>query len=126
MSKTAKIVRNSLIFLAFGAALPAAWAAQAPPAQTQAQTHLNIPIQAADSPPRPRVLDLKAPDVTEVMTPDEMASVIAPPDEFEVVAPETVAVHSATYAPYVPSGFGALYWAALHPFSAWRILAPVQ
>lgn len=123
MSKATKILHNSLILLAFGAAMaPAAWAVEAPPAQTQ----FSVPVQPADSPPTPRLLDLKAPDVKDVMTPDEMASVVAAPDEFEVYAPDTVAVHGATFAPYVPSGFGALYWGALHPFSAWRILAPVQ
>jgi hypothetical protein len=122
MSRTAKILRNSLILLAFGATVPAAWAMDAPPASTQ----FNVPVHPADSPPTPRILDLKAPDVRDVMTPDEMASALAVPDEFDVLAPETVAVQGDTYSPYVPSGFGALYWAALHPFSAWRILAPAQ
>ena len=122
MGKAAKILRSSLILLALGAAVPAVWAVEASPAKSQ----FSVPVQPADAPPTPHLLDLKAPDVKDVMTPDEMASILTPPDEFEVLAPETVAVHGATYVPYVPSGFGALYWAALHPFSAWRILAPVQ
>ena len=122
MSKAAKILRSSLILLAFGAAVPTVWAVEASPAKSQ----FSVPVRSADTPPTPRLLDLKAPDVKDVMTPDEMASILTPPDEFEVVAPDTVAVHGATFAPYVPSGFGALYWAALHPFSSWRILAPVQ
>jgi hypothetical protein len=122
MSKAARILGKSLILLALGAAGSAAWAVNAPPAATP----FSVPVQAADTPPTPRVLDLKAPDVRDVMTTDEMAAAIAAPDEFDVLAPDTVAVHSLPQAPYVPSGFGALYWAALHPFSAWRILAPAQ
>jgi hypothetical protein len=123
MSKAAKILCNSLILLAMGAAVPAAWAASpADPA-----THFSVPIQPADVPPKPRVLDLKAPDVRDVMSPEEMAAALSVPEETEVVeGPETVAVHGAVQAPYVPSGFAALYWAATHPLSAWRILAPAQ
>jgi len=72
-------------------------------------------------------MDLKAPDIREVMTPEELAAATAPPpDEFEIIGPETVAVHGAPQPVYVPSGFAALYWAAIHPLSAWRILTPVQ
>lgn len=122
MSKAATNLRNSLILLALSAAASSAWAADAPPTQSQ----FNVPIQAADTPPTPRVLDLKAPDVRDVMTTDEMAAAIGVPDEFDVLAPDEVAVRGLPQSPYVPSGFGALYWAALHPFNAWRILAPVQ
>lgn len=122
MSNAAKILRSSLILLTLGAAVPAVWAASTP----DPQTHFAVPIQAADTPPTPRILDLKSPDIRDVMTADEMAAALAPTDELEVIGPDAVAVHGATPAPYVPAGFGALYWAALHPLSAWRILAPVQ
>ena len=122
MSKAAKILGNSLILLTLAAAVPAAFAANTP----EPPSHFGVPIQAADTPPSPRILDLKAPDIRDVMTADEMAAALAPPDELEVIGPDAVAVHGATPAPYVPSGFGALYWAALHPMSAWRILAPAQ
>jgi hypothetical protein len=121
MSKAAKIVCNSLILLTLGAAVPAAFAANTPE-----PLRFVVPIQSADSPPTPRILDLKAPDIRDVMTADEMAAALAPPDELEVIGPDAVAVHGATPAPYVPAGFAALYWAALHPVSAWRILVPVQ
>jgi hypothetical protein len=122
MRKTAKLLRNSLILLTLGAAGPVAWAASTP----EPKSHFAVPIQSADTPPTPRIMDLKAPDIRDVMTQDEMAAALAPTDELEVIGPDAVAVHGATPAPYVPAGFGALYWAALHPMSAWRILAPVQ
>jgi hypothetical protein len=128
MSKATRVVRNSLILLAWGAAIPAAaWSAEtlapgtsAPP---EPKVQFSVPFQASDA----HVLNLKAPDIRDVMTADELAAAtVMPPDELEIVGPETVAVHGAPLPVYVPSGFAALYWAAIHPLSAWRILAPVQ
>ncbi len=128
MSKATTGLRNSLILLAWSAAIPASgWASEtlspgtsAPP---EPKAHFSVPFRA----PEGHILDLKAPDIREVMTPDELAAATAtPPDEFEIIGPETVAVHGAPQPVYVPSGFAALYWAAIHPLSAWRILAPVQ
>jgi hypothetical protein len=126
MSKTVRIARTSLILLTLGAAVPAVWAANAaaPPSHTGRQ--FSVPVQPADAPPTPRILDLKAPDVHDVMTTDEMAAALNPPNDVEVLDSGAVAVHSESPAPYVPGGFAALYWAAIHPFSAWRIFTPVQ
>jgi len=89
----------------------------------QPKVQFSVPFQPSDK----HVLDLKAPDIRDVMAPDQLAAATAvPPDEFEIIGPETVAVHGVQQSVYVPSGFAALYWAAIHPFSAWRILAPVQ
>lgn len=104
MAKKVTILRSSLLSLALAAAIPAAWAAE--PAAT-------------------RVPDLKAPDIHAVMTSEQIAAAIPAYDETEVIEPETVQVHSETPPPYVPGGFAALYWAALHPSDAWRIVAPV-
>jgi hypothetical protein len=128
MSKATQVLRNSLILLAWGAAIPAAaWSAEtlapgtsAPP---ESKVHFSVPFQASNG----HVLDLKAPDIRNVMTADELAAATAmPSDGFETIGPETVAVHGVPQPVYVPSGFAALYWAAIHPLSAWRILAPVQ
>jgi len=126
MSKTARIVRSSLILLTLGAAVPTVWAASAATPPQSAGAQFSVPVQSANTPPTPRILDLKAPDVRDVMTTDEMAAAIAPPNDVEVLESGAVAVHSEIPGPYVPGGFAALYWAALHPFSAWRIFAPVQ
>ncbi len=128
MSKKTKVLRNSLILLAWSAAIPAVtWAAEtlapgtsAPP---ESKVHFSVPFKAPDA----HVLDLKAPDIRDVMSADEVAAATAtPPEEFDIIGPETVAVHGAPQPVYVPSGFAALYWAAIHPLSAWRILTPVQ
>ena len=124
MTKKPNILRNSLLALAFAAAVPATWAAD--PAGP-VKTSFSVSAQSADSaPPAPRLMNLKAPDVKDVMSEDEMDAAIQSQDETEVLEPDTVAVHGAVAVPYVPSGFAALYWAAIHPMSAWRILAPAQ
>lgn len=104
MAKKVTILRSSLLSLALAAAIPAAWAADPAPAKAP---------------------DLKAPDIHAVMTSDQIAAAVPVADETDVIEPETVQVHSDPPPPYVPSGFGALYWAALHPAEAWRIVAPV-
>ena len=73
-----------------------------------------------------KVLDLKSPDIHDVMSADEIAAALPNPDETELDGPETVQVHGAVPAPYVPGGFAALYWAVTHPLQSWRVLAPVQ
>ncbi len=114
MSKSARLLRNSLMFLTLAGALPLLAAAA------------DAPAPAAPAPQVPRLLDLKAPDIHDVMTPGEIAAALPDPQEMEVVEPDTVQVHGAAPAPYVPGGFAALYWAVLHPMDSWRILAPVQ
>jgi hypothetical protein len=151
MIRGTQVVRNSLISLVMGIAAAAAWAAPPPSsapsatdktapssngvvlgdsatvaAATQPAPGLNIPIETPPQPPRPRVLDLKAPDIREVMSMDQIAAAIPNPNDLDIMEPETVMIHGGTPPPYVPGGFGALYWAAIHPASAWRILAPVQ
>jgi hypothetical protein len=120
MSKNATILRNSLIVLALGAAVPATWADSSPP--------FSVAVHSAASPPvNHRTLDLTPPDIRDVMPADELNAALPNPDETEFVGePETVQVQGAPPAPYIPGGFAALYWAATHPVSAWRILVPVQ
>ncbi len=153
MSNGPKILRNSLISLAACFAGATAWAASppasgvklgdsAPLATRQAAVDqavsgtarvdegaavagLNLPVQSP-TPPKPRIMDLRPPDIREVMSSEQIAAAIPNPDDVEVVGPETVQVRGETPPPYVPSGFAALYWAATHPSSAWRILAPVR
>jgi hypothetical protein len=119
MTKKVTILRGSLLSLALAAAIPAAWAADS-------TTTLNVPVRNSSTPPTPKVLYLKAPDIHSVMTSDQIAAAIPNPDETEIIEPETVQVHSEAPPPYVPGGFAALYWAAIHPTDAWRIVVPVQ
>jgi hypothetical protein len=120
MSNNSKILRNTLISLAFAAAIPAAWADDPPP-------QFTVTAQDSTQPPRLlKVLDLKEPDIHDVMSADEIAAALPNPDETELDGPETVQVHGAVPAPYVPGGFAALYWAVTHPLQSWRVLTPVQ
>jgi hypothetical protein len=119
MSNNYKVLRNTLISLAFAAAIPAAWADDPP----------KFSVTAANSTQPPKlvkVLDLKSPDIHDVMSADEIAAALPNPDETELDGPETVQVHGAVPAPYVPGGFAALYWAVTHPLQSWRVLAPAQ
>jgi hypothetical protein len=118
MSNSSKVLRNTLISLAFAAAIPAAWADDAP--------KFSVTAQDSTQPPRPlKALDLKAPDIHDVMSADEIAAALPNPDETELDEPETVQVQGGVPAPYVPGGFAALYWAVTHPLQSWRIVAPV-
>ena len=120
MSKS-KTLRNSLILLTLGMSAPAVWAVEEP----SAVGRLDIPIQTTPTPPRPHVLDLRVPDIHEVMSSEQIAAAV-PNEEVTIVEPETVQVRGATPPPYVPSGFAALYWAATHPSNAWRIFTPAE
>jgi hypothetical protein len=115
MRDMATLLRNSLLCVALGVALPAAWASDPP----------NPSVPQNSTTPPARVLDLKAPDIHQVMSPQAIAAAIPNTDEPDIDQ-DTVRVHSEIPAPYVPGGFGALYWAVTHPLEAWRILAPVQ
>jgi hypothetical protein len=134
MSNNSKVLHNTLISLAFAVAIPAAWADEpvAPPTATQTATPTATPtkfsVTATDSTQVPhlmKVLDLKSPDIHDVMSADEIAAVLPGPEENEL-DPETVQVHGAVPAPYVPGGFAAIYWGLTHPLQSWRVLAPVQ
>jgi hypothetical protein len=130
MTRGAKVLRNSLIFLALSAATASLGVAAEVPLGSSANApgpavQLNVPIGSASTPPTPQLLNLKAPDIHDVMTPGEIEAAM-PPDEQEMLGPETVDVQGEVPAPYVPMGFAALYWAAYHPMDSWRILAPVQ
>jgi len=123
MSRRATVLRNSLIALALSASLPAAWADGA------AYNHgFKVPIQSASTPPAPpaRKLDLRAPDIRDVMSADQLNAALPNPEEVEVGGADTVQVQGEPPPPYVPGGFAALYWAATHLASSWRILAPIQ
>jgi hypothetical protein len=122
MAKKVTILRGSLLSLALAltAAIPAAWAADG-------ATTPRAPVQNRSTPPAPapKVLNLKVPDIHAVMTSDQIAAATPNPDENDLIEPETVQVQGGTPPPYVPGGFAALYWGAMHPTEAWRIVAPV-
>jgi hypothetical protein len=68
-------------------------------------------------------LDLSAPPMSHLMTPEQVQALIGEPDDPE---PEEVMVEQGRYQDPVPQGqIPALAWALLHPLQAWRIFAPV-
>jgi hypothetical protein len=72
-------------------------------------------------------LNLNAPDVRTVVSPDELKEPLPSGDqEDQSQDADTVQVKAESNAPDVPGGFGALWWAINHPSQAWRIVAPAQ
>ena len=140
MGNDSRVLRNTLISLAFAATISAAWADDPvatptatptanPTAGAPTATPPKFSVTATDSTQVPhltKVLDLKSPDIHDVMSADQIAAVLPVPDETELDDPETVQVHGAVPAPYVPGGFAAIYWGLTHPLQSWRVLAPVQ
>jgi hypothetical protein len=73
-----------------------------------------------------RPLDLTAPPVERVLTPQEMRSFVEEPTQEEDAPPEDVTVTGPHYLEPVPNGaFGAVPWALMHPLQAWRIFTPI-
>jgi hypothetical protein len=83
---------------------------------------------AMSSPPGPREpiarpLDLSAPPINHVMTPEQVQALIGDTDD---PGPEDVMVQESRYQAPVPRGqIQALTWALVHPLQAWRIFTPV-
>jgi hypothetical protein len=73
-------------------------------------------------------LNLNAPDIRTVVSPDELKEPLPSNDEVtETEEADTVAVKGDKGPPPdVPGGFGALWWAVNHPSQAWRILTPAE
>ena len=70
-----------------------------------------------------RPLDLSAPPVSHVMTPEQVQALLDQPDDDQ---PEEVMVEEGRYESPVPRGqVRALAWALMHPLEAWRIFTPV-
>jgi len=80
-----------------------------------------------DSSGSQKALNLTAPDIRTVVSPDELKEPLPSNEQItESDESQTVAVKGETDAPDVPGGFGALWWALNHPSQAWRILAPAE
>jgi hypothetical protein len=87
----------------------------------------TTPSQAAAAAP-PKTLDLRAPDVTKLVSAEELAQLMRGTvveevalDEVKVEGPSEVPVDR----PPVWPGLLAPFWALTHPTQAWRILAPL-
>lgn len=76
----------------------------------------------------PKPLDLRAPDITELYSEDEIKRFLsrAIDPDIEEIEVEDARTHEAP--PSSPEVWGAIaapFWALLHPTQAWRIIAPI-
>ena len=94
----------------------------APARQVSARQERGRSDQRSREMPR-RPLDLTAPPINHVMTPEQVQALIAEPEDS---TPEDVMVEQSRYQAPVPRGqVQALTWALMHPLEAWRIFTPV-
>jgi hypothetical protein len=72
-------------------------------------------------------LDLRPPDVTKVLTSQQLAALLEKLEDenIEEVEVEGVRVRPQSFTPRVWPAIAAPFWALLHPTQAWRIFAPI-
>jgi hypothetical protein len=72
-------------------------------------------------------LDLRAPDIEDILTPQQIADALASTREgnIEEIEVEGVRTRLAPSSPDVWLAIAAPFWALLHPTQAWRIFAPI-
>lgn len=77
--------------------------------------------------PAVKQLDLRPPDVTTLLTPQQIHQLLAKTlaDDIEGVEVEGTRDLPPPSTPRVWGGIAAPFWALLHPTQAWRILAPL-
>jgi hypothetical protein len=77
--------------------------------------------------PVPETLDLRAPDITRLYTPQQIQAALAGTYERNIEEVEVYGPHErpVPITPQVWSGIAAPLWALLNPVQAWRIFAPI-
>ena len=88
---------------------------------------LNMSLQcfalsSSTSGPSAKTLDLRAPDIRQLVPEAELRQRL---DEPEEVRETEVQVEGVRPEIYVPGGLASLPWAVMHPTQAWRIFLPV-
>jgi hypothetical protein len=117
MIRTSKLVFVALLLTSIAGAAAADPLAQS----TQA-------AKAADArPQRARQLDLRAPDITQIYSREQIARVLAATkgDNIEEVEVEGERAPLPPNTPNVWPTIAAPIWALLHPLQAWRIFVPM-
>ncbi len=115
----AALVVWSVAALADDAPQPAA-------ATTAHQAEPNAAAKHAAAGAAGHPLDLSAPPVKHVLTPEQVQSLTAEQPDEDGNPPDDVTVNRERYLDPVPTGtFRALPWALLHPLDAWRIFTPI-
>ena len=74
-----------------------------------------------------KALDLRAPDITTLYSPQQIAQFLAKTfnDNLESVEVEGERDRAPTSTPTVWGGLAAPFWALVNPVQAWRIFAPL-
>jgi hypothetical protein len=113
---------STVLIVAAGLALAAAAAhADEAAVANSATTASTVPV----APVKP--LDLKAPEITELYTSEQLAAMLAKMDaqHLEGVEVEGERIPAPRFTPEIWPGIGAPFWALLHPTQAWRIFGPI-
>jgi hypothetical protein len=116
--KTAVIASLSFLLSAFAGTVGAAQ-----PAQVAAMQATPVAQTAP-----PRKLDLRAPDITKLYTPEQLNGILEASRTDNIEEVEVEAARGKTHAPSTPDVWGGLaapVWALIHPLQAWRIIAPL-
>ena len=90
----------------------------------------NAQNASHDEPPpvsAPTRLDLRAPDIRRLLTPEQIAAAIgrARDENIEEVEVEGTRTRPPPATPEVWGGLATPVWALFHPTQAWRIFAPL-
>jgi len=88
----------------------------------------NTAVFAAKTAPPHKPLDLRAPQITQLYTSEELNRILATTfirEDIEEVQVESGREHQPTDTPSVWPGIAAPVWALLNPAQSWRIFAPL-
>lgn len=88
----------------------------------------NAAVIPAKAQPPHQPLDLRAPQITQLYTSEELNKILANTfirEDIEEVQVEGVRDHRPTNTPSVWPGIASPVWAVLNPAQSWRIFAPL-
>lgn len=97
-------------------------------AQERAPASANAAVIPAKAAPPRKPLDLRAPQITQLFTSEELNKILATTfvrEDIEEVEVEGARDRRPTDTPEVWPGIAAPVWAVLNPSQSWRIFAPL-
>lgn len=100
----------------------------APPIRAAAAQSMIEPTAAATSDKQRKPLDLRAPDITQLFSQQELQRVLASTIDPDIEEVEVEGARGRAPPPDTPTvwrGILSPFWAITHPTQAWRILAPL-
>jgi hypothetical protein len=115
---------GSMVSMVLVGALLSGNGSAAEPASASARTPV---FEAKTAPPR-KPLDLRAPQITQLYTSEELNKILATTfirEDIEEVQVESARDRHPTDTPDIWPGIAAPVWAMLNPTQSWRIFAPL-